>query len=438
MKRHYITSLLAAGIWSCATVSAFGQTAPAKPLNTVVAGIPVNYDEAKVGNYTLPDVLTMQNGTKVTNKQAWLSKRRPEIVKLFEENQFGIMPGKPAGMHFNVFDKGTPVFDGSTVRKQVTVYFGADTIYKMDLLMYLPAKTTKPVPLVLMISFAPNSSLSVDDPGVKQGMMWDKTGKKIPAPKVGLGRFSKADIERFTTNGYSIATIYYGDIEPDFKTGYRQGIIGHYMKPGEQVPGEHEWGAISAWAWGLSRAMDYLETDKQIDPKRVALQGVSRLGKTVLWAGGHDTRFKMVIASCSGEGGAALSRRNYGENLAHMSDTSRYYYQFAPQWHKYAKDFNASPVDAHMLVALMAPRPLLLQTGDTDFRSDPHGEFLSAVAAQPAYQLFGLQGPGNVEWPAAKDASLAYRPLGYYMHQGGHGTVPGDWDIYLEYVKKFL
>ena len=245
-------------------------------------------------------------------------------------------------------------------------------------------------------------------------------------------------MERLTAAGYAVATIYYGDIEPDYKLGYQKGIRGYYLKPGQKVPADDEWGAISAWSWGLSRAMDYLETDKQIDAKRVALQGVSRLGKTVLWTGAHDTRFKAVIASCSGEGGAAISRRNYGENLAHMSDTSRYYYQFAPNWHKYAHDFNASPVDAHMLVALMAPRALLLQTGDTDYWSDPKGEFLAAIAAQPVYQLFGMQGPGNAPWPAAGDTSLAYNPLGYYMHSGGHGTVPSDWDIYLAFLKKYL
>ncbi|QKJ28867.1 acetylxylan esterase [Mucilaginibacter mali] len=427
---------------ACAALGhvALGQNTPAaKPPAAMVAGIPVNYDEDKVGNYTLPDVLTMKNGQKVTDKQTWLTKRRPEIVKLFEENQYGTMPGKPAGMRFNVFDKGTPVFGGGTIRKQVTVYFTKDTTdQKMDILMYLPAKSAKPVPLLLMISFSPNSSMSVDDPGVKQGTMWDKNGKKVPAPKMGLGSMKKELIERVTGMGYGIATIYYGDIEPDFKTGYKYGIIGKYMKPGQTIPGDSEWGAISAWSWGLSRAMDYLETDKQIDANRVALHGVSRLGKTVLWTGAHDTRFKAVLASCSGEGGAALSRRNYGENLAHMSDTSRYFYQFAAQWHKYAGDFNLSPVDAHMLVALMAPRSLLLQTGDTDLWSDPHGEFLSAVSAQPVYNLFGLQGPGNAPWPAAKDASLAYNPLGYFMHQGGHGTVPSDWDIYLEYLKKFL
>lgn len=388
-----------------------------------------------MGTYTLPDPLKLSNGENVKDSKTWLSKRRPEIVKLFEENEFGTMPPKPASLRYNVFDKGTPVFNGKAIRKQVTIYLTPDTSHKMDLLMYLPANVTKPVPLLLMISFSPNSSMSPDDGGVKQGMMWTKEGRQIPAPKTGLG---KIDVTRLTDAGFAVATIYYGDIEPDYKTGYKNGIRGYYRKAGEQVPGQNEWGAISAWSWGLSRAMDYLETDKQIDAKRVALHGVSRLGKTVLWTGGHDPRFKVVIASCSGEGGAALSRRNYGENLAHMSDTSRYYYQFAPQWHTYATDFNASPVDAHMLVSLMAPRHLLLQTGDSDYWSDPKGEFLSAVAAEPVFKLFHEEGPDGAAWPAAEDTSITYRPLGYYMHHGGHGTVPSDWDIYLNYLKKFL
>lgn len=420
--------------------AAFCQTAPVKPpANQVVAGIPVNYDEDKVGDYKLPDVLTTQSGKKITNKADWLKKRRPELINLFEENQYGTIPPKPADLHFSVFDKGTAVFDGAVVRKQATIYFTKDTgNHKVDVLYYLPANANKPVPLLLMISFSPNSTLSGDDPGVKAGYMWNKAGNRLPAPKAGLGRLSREQIERFASNGIGIATIYYGDIEPDFKKGYQKGIRGYYLKPGQAMPGQHEWGAIAAWSWGLSRVMDYLETDAQVDAKRVALQGVSRLAKTVLWTGARDNRFKVVIASCSGEGGAALSRRNYGENLAHMSDTSRYYYQFTPQWHSYATNFSASPVDANLLVALMAPRSLLLQTGDTDFWSDPHGEFLSAQAAQQAYQLFGEMGPGKAAWPPAGDTSLTYRPLGYYMHKGGHGTVPSDWDIYLKYLQKYL
>jgi hypothetical protein len=404
-------------------------------LNKVVAGFPVNYEEELVGKYTLPEVLSLKNGTKVNDAKTWTEKRRPEIVKLFEENQFGKMPPRPAGMHFNVFDKGTEVLNGKAIRKQVTVYFTKDTSdHKMDLLIYLPAKAAKPSPLLLIINFSANSN-AVDDSGVKQGEVWTREGKKVPASS--SRGFGKINVDTFISQGIGIATVYYGDIEPDFKTGIKYGIRSLYLKPGATEPAANEWGAISAWAWGLSRAMDYFETDKQIDAKRVALQGTSRLGKTVLWAGAHDPRFKMVIASCSGEGGAAISRRDYGENIKHMTDTSRYYYQFAPQWHTYASDFNKSPVDAHMLVALMAPRPLLLQTGDTDYWSDPKGEFLAAVAAEPVYKLFGKKGPGTTVMPAAGDTSML-NTLGYYMHHGGHGTVPSDWPIFITYMKKYL
>jgi hypothetical protein len=339
-------------------------------------------------------------------------------------------------MSFNVFDKGTPAFDGKAIRKQVTVYFTKDTSqHKMDLLIYLPAKLTKPAPLLLVINFAANSN-AVDDPGVKQGFVWTREGQKVPANPA--RSFGKLDVASFVNEGISIATVYYGDIEPDFKTGIQYGIRGLYLKPGATYTAPDEWGAISAWSWGLSRAMDYFQTDKQIDAKRIALQGTSRLGKTVLWTGARDTRYKLVIASCSGEGGAALSRRNYGENIAHMTDTSRYYYQFAPNRHNYTADFNSAPIDAHMLVALMAPRPLLLQTGDTDYWSDPKGEFLAAAAAEPVYKLFGKKGPGTDEMPKAGDKSILLNTLGYYMHAGGHGTIPSDWPIYIEYLKKHL
>lgn len=433
MKLYGYKILLVAFSVAIATEKGFSQK---ESLNRVVAGFPVNYEEDSVGTYTLPDVLTMKNGKKVTDAKTWTEKRRPELVKLFEEYQFGKMPGRPADMTFNVFDKGTPAYNGKAIRKQVTVYFTKDTsANKMDLLIYLPAKTEKPAPLLLICSFSANSS-SVDDPGVKPGSTWTKEGKKIPAPE---GRsFGKINVESFISQGIGFATVYYGDIQPDFKGGTQYGIKAKYLKPGMTESAPDEWGAISAWSWGLSRAMDYFETDKQIDSKRVALQGTSRLGKTVLWTGGHDTRFKVVIASCSGEGGAALSRRNYGENIKHMSDTSRYYYQFAPNWHNYAADFNASPVDAHMLVALMAPRPLLLQTGDTDYWSDPKGEFLAAVAAEPVYKLFGKSGPGTDVMPKAEEKSMLFNTLGYYMHAGGHGPVPGDWPLYIEYLKKHL
>ncbi len=182
--------------------------------------------------------------------------------------------------------------------------------------------------------------------------------------------------------------------------------------------------------------MDYLETDKAVDAKRVGIYGVSRLGKTVMWAGARDTRFALVIASCSGEGGAALSRRNYGETIAHLTAPTRFPYQFCANYAKYAAHPDQSPVDANMLVALMAPRPVLLQTGSTDYWSDPKGEFLAAAAAEPVYQLFGKQGLGTDQMPQAGLPIL--HTIGYYMHAGGHGTLPGDWDYFLQFMEMHL
>lgn len=400
-----------------------------------VAGHPVNYQEELVEAYTLPDLLICADGTRVSSAKNWLTKRRPELLRLVEEIQFGRMPPRPPALRFDVFDKGTPAFNGKALRKQVTVYLAKDsTDHKMNLLIYLPAQARKPVPLLLNISFMAGNQLS-DDPGVLVGEIWQE-GKKFKADRP--GRFSKASIEPFMDAGIGFATVYYGDIEPDFKDGIKYGVRARYLKPGQAKPADDEWGAISAWAWGLSRAMDYFEKDKQIDSKRIALQGASRLGKTALWAGARDTRFKMVIASISGEGGAAISRRDYGENIKHITDPTRYYYWFTTTYRSYADKVNQLPIDAHMLVALMAPRPLLLQTGSTDYWADPKGEFLSAVAAEPVYKLFGEKGPGTTEFPAPGDTSMLMNRLGYYMHEGGHTVLPEDWAHFIAYMKKHL
>ena len=408
---------------------------PPAPPPAVVAGIPVNYDEAKVGTYQLPDPLLLANGKPVRDPHTWYKKRRPQIVKLFEENQYGRAPGRPAGMSFDVFDKGTPAFGRKAIRKQVTIYFSADRKGpKLDLLEYLPAGSKKPVPLLLNISFSANSS-AVDDPGVKVGQVWNaKTNKRIPATN---GRsFGKLNVLPIINAGFGVATFNYADVDPDSLGGLPYGVRAMYLKPGQTQPAPDEWGSIAAWAWGLSRAMDYLETDPGVDAKRVAIMGVSRLGKTVMWAGARDTRFAMVIASCSGEGGAALSRRDYGETIAHLVAPTRYPYQFAANYAKWAGFPDRAPMDANMLVALIAPRPVLLQTGNKDFWSDPKGEFLAAVAAGPVYKLLGRDGLDTDQWPPAGTPIL--HTIGYYMHDGGHGTVPSDWDIFLEFMKMHL
>lgn len=407
----------------------FGIPVTGQNLRTEVAGIPINYDESSVPDYTLPDPLVLQNGDRVKDPKTWYATRRKEILDLFETEQFGKIPDRN-NISFRVFESGTMVFNNKAIRKQVTIYFTGDTSKcSADLLIYLPANRSKPAPVLLKVGFSPNC-LAFDDPGIRQGMMWNREGKRIPASEG--RRFGSFDVEKFIANGIGVAVIYYGDIEPDFPQGIKYGIRGHFLKSGQTYPAPDEWGAISAWSWGLSCAMDYFETDKQIDAKKVALYGVSRLGKTVLWTGARDERFGMVIASCSGEGGAALSRRQYGETIKHMIDSSRYFYQFCGNRAKYGEDPNSCPIDAHMLVSLMAPRPLLLQTGDTDYWSDPKGEFDAAVAAGPVYELLGKQGLETNVWPAAGTPVL--HDLGYFMHAGGHGTLPADFDVFITFI----
>ena len=411
-----------------------------KAAPSVVAGIPVNYDEAKVGTYTLPDPLKLNDGRPVRDAKTWNEKRRPEIVKLFETQQFGVAPGRPEGESFDAFDKGTPALNGKAIRKQVRIYLSKDKSGpSIDLVIYLPATAKKPVPMLLSISFGAVQS-AVADPGITPETVWDaKTNTRV-MPPVGGMFWPGINVESLLDAGIGVATFYYGDVDPDYAGGFANGIRARYAKAGQKDNADRapeDWGTISAWAWGMSRVEDYFETDPSIDAKRVAIHGVSRLGKTVMWAGAHDQRFAAVIESCSGEGGAALSRRDYGETIAHLTAPTRYPYQFAANYAKYAGFPDTAPMDANLLVALIAPRPLLLQTGSTDNWSDPKGEFLSAVAAGPVYKLLGKQDLGTDVWPAAK-TPIFTDGLNYYMHDGGHGMVPTDWIIYVEFLKAQL
>jgi hypothetical protein len=430
---RWTNCLSIAVVWMFACVAG-AQVADAP--DETKAGIPVNYTEAKVGTYTLPDPLKLANGDPVSNARIWFEKRRPEIVRLFEENQYGRMPDRPADMSFDVFDKGTAAFEGKAIRRQVTIYFSKNKSGpKMDLLLYLPANSRSRVPVLLNAGFSANN-LAVSDPGVKVGWSFDPVKKqRIPAAP-GKFNFGGIDVPPIIEKGFGLATVNYGDIDPDFPTGLPYGVRNLYLKAGQTTPAPDEWGTISAWAWGLSRALDYLETDTGVDAKRVALMGVSRLGKTVLWTAAHDTRFALVIASCSGEGGAALSRRNYGETIKHLVEPSRYPYQFCSNYARYADHVDTFPVDSHMLLALIAPRPVLLQTGNTDQWSDPKGEFLAAVAAAPVFKLLGKEGIDAVQMPEAGEPIL--HTLGYFMHAGGHGMIPSDWEQFFKFMEMHL
>lgn len=411
--------------------AAFGQD------RDTVAGIPVNYDELKVGDYKagLPDPLVFNNGKPVKNARQW-AKRRAEILRIFEENQYGKWPARKPALRYDVArDEG---FGGEAVRKQITLYFSPDNDGpRVDVLVYLPKDAVGAVPILLNLSFSPNN-MTISDPGVKPGRRWDpKTRTMMESPSMpGFAGFGMdATVKKYLKEGFGFATLCYTDITPDFQDDDELGLRGLYHTPGTPRASD-DWGSISAWAFGVSCLMDYFEKDPDVDAKRVALTGCSRLGKTTIWTGAVEPRIKVVMPSCSGEGGAAISRRVYGETVAHLTEPTRFPYQFCPKYAYWGDKLTQMPMDAHMLVALIAPRPLLLQTGSTDIWSDPLGEWLALIEGRKVYQLLGKDVPTGDEFPAADQP--IYTTLGYVMHEGGHGIQPQDWDYYLEFMKRHL
>lgn len=433
MKPTFTQALFSAALVTAAVTHA--QIADTEP--GMVANIPVNYTEAKTGSYTLPDPLKFADGSPVTDAKTWFEKRRPEIFKLLEENQFGRVPPLPE-LPYEVFDKGTPAFDGKALRKQVRLFFpSSKRDHAVDVLLYLPPDATGPVPVLLNFGWTANTLAVPNDPGVK--VYSGRGSPRSPAtptsaPARGPGR--NLNVMQVVERGYGFAVFNYTDIDPDALNAIPSGVRAAFLKPGQTEPAPDEWGSIAAWSWGASRIIDWLVSDPQIDAKRIAITGASRLGKTVLWTAARDERVALVIASVSGEGGAALSRRDYGETVAHLVAPTRYPYQFARNYQKWAGKMNEAPFDAHMLVALIAPRAVLLQTGNTDKWSDPYGEFLAAKAATPVFALLGEKGIEEFSLPAPGKPLM--NKLGYLMHDGGHGVIPADWPVFLDFMDKHL
>ena len=405
----------------------------------------INVDETRVPTYTLPDPLLLSSGQVVSDAATWRGKRRGEVLDLFGTHVYGTTPSAAVEVRATVTACDDTALTVPALRKEVRLDFSTrQGSASMDLLLYLPAQAAPPVPLFLGLNFWGNHSIQ-PDPAITLSSRWMPedaqrgivNNRATPSSR-GQGAH-RWPVENILGRGYGLATAYYGDLAPDDETLFRQGV--HRLFAGGEgggtpqgAPATGEWGAVGAWAWGLSRALDYFEEEEEIDHQRVAVLGHSRLGKAALWAGAQDERFAVVISNSSGCGGAALSRRQFGETVEAIN--ARFPHWFCGDFKQYSLSVDRLPVDQHMLLALIAPRPLYVASAEQDLWADPVGEFLAARAAGAVYRLLGSDGlPVEAMPPVGEPVSGT---MGYHIRPGEHDLTGYDWRQYLDFADRHL
>ncbi len=382
--------------------------------------IDVNVDEEAGPAYTLPSVLRFADGTPVTTREAWPA-RRAELLELFETHVYGRTPPAPGPIAARVLEPETEVLHGTATRMQVRVFLlGEEPGAFLDLLVYVPSGPG-PHPVVLGLNFQGNHTTG-DDPAIRLPEGPVRSGSLVEPKAVPASDEERGDakrrwpVEEIVGRGYALATGYYGDIAYDDRRLAYDGLLGALSQ--RDPPPPDSWGAIGAWAFGLSRAMDWVAAHDRLDTSRVVVLGHSRLGKAALWAGAQDERFGMVVSNDSGCGGAALSRRRFGESVATINKLFPHW--FSRRFHTYADNEDELPVDQHQLLALIAPRPLYVASAADDLWADPKGERLATEAAWPVADLLGTPRPG------------------YHVRPGGHDLTLVDWNHFLDFADEHL
>ena len=370
-----------------------------------------NYDEAIANPFPIPDPLILKDGRRVDDAETWWHKRRPEIFRDFSAEIYGKIPDHTPGITWEV--SAVTVSDGIKTKTIVghidnAAYPEAKPAIRLTLT--LPAHATGPVPVMVAVAGG---------------------GVGSPGPSTHPAASNPTPREQVLARGWGYAVFYAGSVQADSGSGRSGGIIGLVNK-GQPASDPAQWGVLTAWAWGLSRAIDYFESDSDVDAKQLGVEGHSRWGKTALWAAASDPRWAIVYASCSGEGGAKLFRRNYGETTDNIAGS----YWMAGNFRKYGGHWNELPVDANALIALLAPRPVLITGATQDPWSDPRGEFLAAVGAGPVYRLLGKRDLGTTEMPMPNVALVAGE-VAFREHVGAHTDLP-DWPVFLEFASKYL
>lgn len=390
----------------------------------------------------LPDPLLMNNGQRVKTPKQWHTQRRKELLELFTNEMYGRAPERPASIRFEVFEEDHNALNGKATRKQVAVYFnGKSDGPRMDLLIYIPNHIKRPVPAILGLNFWGNHAIN-PDPQIRITQSWMESGKGNPYANLSCVVNHQATeacrginanqwpIDSILARGYALVTAYREDIaSDDAKTGFQKGV--HTLYPDFQNRGDN-FGTVAAWAWALSRAVDYLVTDKAIDAKKIAVFGWSRLGKAALWAGATDERFAMVISNESGAGGAKLFHRGVGENIRRLCTVFPHWY--AANFKKYMDKDTLLPFDQHQVIALIAPRPVYIASAVDDKGADPAGEFASTKAAESVYRFLGKTGLPIDTLPVLNQSVQGQ--IGYHIRSGGHDVTLFDWQQYLNFADK--